>query len=128
MPTTRERYHQAIRNSKTLGQAPQESAAQKAERERNERNAMLLQTLGQAAPMVGTIAGAGIGAAVGGGLPGAAIGGSIGGGVGGLAGLGLGAASTKMTEEGDRAEFERQEREKRRQNLLMMASQAQGVR
>lgn len=88
---------------------------------------MLLQTLGQLAPVAGGIAGMGIGAAAGG-VPGATIGGAIGSGLGSAAGVGLGAASTRMTEKGDRATFEREERRRRREALLQTAMMARPQR
>lgn len=90
---------------------------------------MLLQTMGQLLPIVGTVGGGLVGAGIGGlasggaGIaPGAALGSAIGGGVGQAGQVAAGAGSAAMTEPYDRAEFERQERERRRQNLLATAA------
>lgn len=124
MSEARRSYHSALKNMKPVGE---ESEAQRAERVRSERTAMLIQTLGQALPAIGGIAGMGIGAYVGG-VPGATIGGGLGSAAGQVGNLAAGSAAMGMTEEGDRREFEREERRRRRESLLQTAMMARPQR
>lgn len=124
MSDARRSYHAALENMKPV---EEESEAQRAERIRNERNAMLLQTLGQLAPVAGGLAGTIIGGSLGG-VPGATAGGLAGTAAGQGGNVLMGAASTAMTEKSDRAQFEREERRRRREALLQTAMMARPQR
>lgn len=80
----------------------------------SEKQALLLSTLGKAAPLVGTGAGALLGTYA---MPGLGTmgGAAVGGALGGLAGAGLEGASQQMTYEDEREEDE----ETRRRDRLM---------